>query len=102
MTAVSDQEQTVTENEPAPPTRPRLPQRMRQMLLGVFIPGQLSLMPWAYLLGKLHLTNTVYALILLHCVQGLSFTTLFCRNFYVNIPDDLIKALDCVLADLVR
>jgi glucose/mannose transport system permease protein len=62
------------------------------MLLGVFIPGQLSLMPWAYLLGKLHLTNTVYALILLHCVQGLSFTTLFCRNFYINIPDDLIKA----------
>ncbi|HVX80660.1 MAG: carbohydrate ABC transporter permease [Devosia sp.] len=62
------------------------------MLLGVFVPGQLSLMPWAYLLGKLHLTNTVYGLILLHCVQGLSFTTLFCRNFYVNIPDDLIKA----------
>ena len=62
------------------------------MLLGVFVPGQLSLMPWAYLLGKLHLTNSVYGLILLHCVQGLSFTTLFCRNFYVNIPDDLIKA----------
>jgi glucose/mannose transport system permease protein len=62
------------------------------MLLGVFIPGQLSLMPWAYLLGKIHLTNSVYGLILIHCVQGLSFTTLFCRNFYVNIPDDLIKA----------
>ena len=29
---------------------------------------------------------------LIHCVQGLSFTTLFCRNYYVNIPDDLIKA----------
>ena len=29
---------------------------------------------------------------LVHCVQGLSFTTLFCRNYYVNIPDDLIKA----------
>ena len=25
-------------------------------------------------------------------MQGLSFTTLFCRNYYVNIPDDLIKA----------
>ena len=62
------------------------------MLLGVFVPGQLSLMPWAFLLGKMHLTNSVYGLILLHCVQGLSFTTLFCRNFYVNIPDDLIKA----------
>jgi len=62
------------------------------MMLGVFVPGQLSLMPWAFVLGKLHLTNSVFGLILIHCVQGLSFTTLFCRNFYVNIPDDLIKA----------
>ena len=29
---------------------------------------------------------------LIHVVQGPSFTTLFCRNYYVNIPDDLIKA----------
>ena len=25
-------------------------------------------------------------------MQGISFTTLFCRNFFVSIPDDLIKA----------
>jgi glucose/mannose transport system permease protein len=62
------------------------------MLLGVFVPGQIALMPWAYILGKLHLSNSVYGLILIHCVQGISFTTLFCRNFYVNVPDDLIKA----------
>jgi glucose/mannose transport system permease protein len=62
------------------------------MLLGVFMPGQLSLLPWAFILGKLHLTNSVYGLVLVHCIQGISFTTLFCRNFYVNIPDDLVKA----------
>ena len=62
------------------------------MTLGVFMPGQIALMPWAYILGSLHLTNTPWALILVHTVQGLSFTTLFCRNYYVNIPDDLIKA----------
>jgi glucose/mannose transport system permease protein len=62
------------------------------MMLGVFMPGQVALMPWAYILGTLHLTNSTYGLILIHCVQGISFTTLFCRNFYVNIPDDLIKA----------
>jgi glucose/mannose transport system permease protein len=50
------------------------------MMLGVFMPG------------ALHLANSVYGLILIHCVQGLSFTTLFCRNYYVSIPDDLIKA----------
>jgi glucose/mannose transport system permease protein len=62
------------------------------MLLGVFMPGQVTLMPWAFVLGKLHLSNSIGGLILIHCVQGLSFTTLFCRNFYANIPDDLMKA----------
>ncbi len=62
------------------------------MLLGVFMPGQIALLPWAFLLGKLGLANSVYGLILVHCIQGLSFTTLFFRNYYVGIPDDLIKA----------
>jgi len=62
------------------------------MTLGVFMPGQMVLLPWARVLGWLGLTNTTSGLVLIHCVQGLSFTTLFCRNYYVNIPDDLIKA----------
>ena len=62
------------------------------ILLGVFMPGQIALLPWAYILGNLHLSNSVYGLILVHVIQGISFTTLFCRNYYVNIPDDLIKA----------
>jgi len=62
------------------------------ILLGVFMPGQIALLPWAYLLGKLGLANSVYGLILVHCIQGLSFTTLFCRNYYASIPDDLVKA----------
>jgi glucose/mannose transport system permease protein len=62
------------------------------MALGVFIPGQIALMPWAFILGKLSLTNSTYGLILIHVVQGTSFTTLFCRNYYLSVPDDLIKA----------
>jgi glucose/mannose transport system permease protein len=62
------------------------------MTFGVFIPGQLSLLPWAFILGRLGLANTIAGLVLIHCVQGTSFTTLFCRNYYVGIPDDLIKA----------
>jgi glucose/mannose transport system permease protein len=62
------------------------------MLLGVFMPGQLSLLPWAFVLGKIGLANSVLGLILVHCIQGIAFTTLFCRNYYVTIPDDLIKA----------
>jgi glucose/mannose transport system permease protein len=60
--------------------------------LGVFMPGQMVLLPWAITLGYLGLTNTTTGLVLVHVVQGTSFTTLFCRNYYVNIPDDLIKA----------
>ena len=62
------------------------------MLLGVFMPGQIALMPWAFILGNLGLSNSTAGLVLIHCVQGLSFTTLFCRNYYLSIPDDLIKA----------
>lgn len=62
------------------------------MTLGVFMPPQIALLPWAYILGKLSLSNSVAGLILIHVVQGLSFTTLFCRNYYIAIPDDLIKA----------
>ena len=62
------------------------------MTLGVFMPPQIALLPWAYILGKLSLTNSVAGLILIHVVQGLSFATLFCRNYYLSIPDDLIKA----------
>jgi glucose/mannose transport system permease protein len=56
------------------------------------MPGQITLLPWAWLIGKLGLSNTIAALVLIHTVQGLSFTTLFCRNYYVNVPDDLVKA----------
>ena len=50
------------------------------------------MLPWAFLLGKLGLAHSVYRLILVHGIQGLSFATLFCRNYYISIPDDLIKA----------
>ena len=62
------------------------------MTLGVFMPGQIALLPWAFILGSVGLANSISGLILVHVIQGLSFTTLFCRNYYVNIPDDLIKA----------
>jgi glucose/mannose transport system permease protein len=62
------------------------------MTLGVFMPGQIALLPWAFILGSIHLSNSIYGLILVHVIQGMSFTTLFCRNYYVSIPDDLVKA----------
>ena len=37
-------------------------------------------------------TSTTTGLVLVHVVYGLAFTTLFFRNFYVSIPDALVKA----------
>jgi glucose/mannose transport system permease protein len=62
------------------------------MLFGVFLPPQITLLPWAWVIGQLGLSNSFYGLILIHSVMGLGFTTLFCRNFYAHIPDELIKA----------
>ena len=60
--------------------------------LGVFLPEQMNLVPWAIVLRDLGLFNTISGLVLIHVIQGLSFTTLFCRNYYVAIPLDLLKA----------
>jgi len=62
------------------------------VLMGVFLPEQMKLIPWALVLRDLKLSNTIAGLVLIHVVQGISFTTLFCRNYYVNVPADLIKA----------
>jgi glucose/mannose transport system permease protein len=59
---------------------------------GVFLPAQMKLVPWAIVLRDTGLSNTINGLLLVHVIQGLAFTTLFCRNYYVNVPQDLIKA----------
>jgi glucose/mannose transport system permease protein len=60
--------------------------------LGIFLPQQMRLLPWTIVLRDLNLTNTLTGLVLIHTIQGLSFTTLFCRNYYIAIPQELIRA----------
>ncbi len=64
------------------------------MLFGCFIPFQVIILPMAQTLGFLGLVgdNSTYGLILVHIVYGVSFTTLFFRNYYVGIPDELVRA----------
>ncbi|MDP6765221.1 MAG: carbohydrate ABC transporter permease [SAR324 cluster bacterium] len=61
-------------------------------LFGCFIPYQAILLPMARTLGALGISNSITGLVLVHSVYGLSFTTLFFRNYYVSIPDEMIKA----------
>ena len=62
------------------------------LLIGCFIPFQVILLPMARTLGLLGLAGSIPGLIMVHVIYGLAFTTLFFRNFYVAIPDELVKA----------
>ncbi|AWK88558.1 sugar ABC transporter permease [Azospirillum thermophilum] len=62
------------------------------ILFGSFLPSQLVLLPMAQTLGWLQIAGTTSGLILVHVVYGLPFTTLFFRNYFVSLPDDLVKA----------
>jgi glucose/mannose transport system permease protein len=60
--------------------------------LGLFLPQQMRLLPWTIVLRDIGLINTLAGLVMIHTIQGLSFTTLFCRNYYIAIPQELIRA----------
>ena len=62
------------------------------LLIGCFIPFQVVLLPMAQTLGWLGIANSTTGLIFVHVVYGLAFTTLFFRNFYVSIPEEMAKA----------
>jgi len=62
------------------------------LLFGCFIPFQAILLPMARTLGVLGVSNSVVGLVLVHTVYGIPFTTLFFRNYYVSISDEIIKA----------
>ncbi len=62
------------------------------MLFGVFMPMQVVLLPMSQVLGWLGIASSVWGLMAVHIVAGIPSTTLFFRNYYVGLPDELIKA----------
>ncbi|MBI9101665.1 MAG: carbohydrate ABC transporter permease [Spirochaetales bacterium] len=62
------------------------------ILFGCFIPFQIVLIPSARVLGILGLAGSTPGLILIHTVYGLGFTTLFFKNAYENMPNELIQS----------
>ncbi len=62
------------------------------LMVGCFIPFQVVILPMARLLGLFDLANTTVGLIFVHIVYGIAFTTLFFRNYYVTVPEELVKA----------
>ncbi|PXW98144.1 carbohydrate ABC transporter membrane protein 2 (CUT1 family) [Sphaerotilus hippei] len=62
------------------------------MLFGVFMPLQVVLLPMSQVLGWIGLSDSVWGLVCVHVLMGLASTTLFFRNYYIGLPDELIKA----------
>ena len=61
-------------------------------LFACFLPYQAVLIPIARMLGVLGLSGSIKGLIFIHVLYGISFTTLFFRNYFITLPDDLVKA----------
>ena len=62
------------------------------MLFGVFMPMQVVLLPMSQVLGYFGIASSIVGLIVMHVLAGIPSTTLFFRNYYVGLPDELIKA----------
>ncbi len=62
------------------------------LLFGVFMPFQVVLLPMSQVLGWLGISSSVGGLIFVHCLAGMASTTLFFRNYYAAIPQELVNA----------
>jgi glucose/mannose transport system permease protein len=62
------------------------------MLLGCFIPYQVTIVPMAMTLGALGLAGSTVGLVLVYGLYGIPFATLFFRNYYITLPQELVKA----------
>ena len=62
------------------------------MLFGMFIPYQSILIPLFQFLKRINLYGNIPGLVLAHVVYGLPITTLIFRNYYVEVPTEMIEA----------
>jgi glucose/mannose transport system permease protein len=62
------------------------------MLFGMFIPYQSVLIPLTQTLATIGLGGTLWGLILVHVVYGIPITTLIFRNYYAEVPTEMVEA----------
>ncbi|NLG70244.1 MAG: carbohydrate ABC transporter permease [Firmicutes bacterium] len=72
------------------------------VVFGMFIPYQSILIPLFQFLRSVNLYGGLPGLILVHVVYGLPITTLLFRNFYAEIPNELISSASIDGGDFFR
>lgn len=72
------------------------------LVFGMFIPYQSILIPLIQFLEILKLYGTIPGLIAVHVIYGLPIVSLIFRNYFANIPDEMIEAARIDGAGLIR
>ena len=62
------------------------------MLFGMFIPYQSILIPLFQFLNSIGLYGSIPGLILVHVIYGIPITTLIFRNYYAEVPTEMVEA----------
>ena len=62
------------------------------MLFGMFIPYQSVLIPLFQFLNGIGLYGRISGLVLTHVIYGIPITTLIFRNYYAEVPTEMIEA----------
>jgi glucose/mannose transport system permease protein len=72
------------------------------LVFGMFIPYQSILIPLIQFLEILKIYGTIPGLVVVHVIYGLPIVSLIFRNYFTNIPDEMIEAARIDGAGLVR
>jgi glucose/mannose transport system permease protein len=72
------------------------------LVFGMFIPYQSILIPLVQFLQMVKLYGSIPGLILVHVIYGLPITSLIFRNFFTNIPDEMLEAARIDGAGVIR
>ncbi|HLG10797.1 MAG TPA: carbohydrate ABC transporter permease [Dehalococcoidia bacterium] len=62
------------------------------LLFGMFIPYQSILIPLVKTLQAIGVYGSLWGLVVTHVIYGIPITTLIFRNYYTNIPTELVEA----------
>lgn len=62
------------------------------IILGIFLPTNALLVPYYIIAGKLHLINTLWALITTYTAMGLPLTLLLVYGFLQRVPNEILEA----------
>jgi glucose/mannose transport system permease protein len=62
------------------------------MLFGMFIPYQSILIPLFQFLNSIGLYGSIGGLVLVHVIYGIPITTLIFRNYYAEVPTEMVEA----------